>query len=63
LRQTLLSQRTKELNQKDVLGKQLKGSLAKVEKENRAMRAALEKHQRTQESLRVELQDKEKISV
>ena len=61
MRQTLLSQRTKELNQKDVLGKQLKGSLAKVEKENRAMRAALEKHQRTQESLMVELQDKEKM--
>lgn len=59
--QTLLSQRTKDLNQKDVLVKQLKASQAKTEKENRAMRAALEKYQKTQGVLRAQLEEKENM--
>jgi len=59
--QTLLSQRTKDLNQKDVLVKQLKASQAKTEKENRAMRAALEKYQKTQGVLRAQLEEKENV--
>lgn len=58
---TLLSQRTKELSQKDVLVKQLKANQVKVEKENRAMRLALEKYHKTTDKLRTDLQEKEKL--
>ncbi|QDZ18856.1 hypothetical protein HOP50_02g13610 [Chloropicon primus] len=59
--ETVLSQRTKELNQKEVLVKQLKGNQAKLEKENRAMRSAIEKYQKSQQVLKGELEEKDNL--